>query len=1122
MEQQKVLVANRGEIAIRIMRAAAEADLYSVAIYAEDDAQSLHCSKANDAIPLEGKGAAAYLDIEQIVSIAKQHNCHYIHPGYGFLSENPSFAQRCAKEGIQFIGPKPETLQLFANKSQAKQLATQIQTPILTGTIGPTSPEQAVEFFRSNNGSPIIIKAIAGGGGRGMRVAHQEQDIADYFTRCESEAKASFGDGSLYVEKYIANARHIEVQIIGDGEQACHLYERECTLQRRHQKLIEIAPSPSISESVREKVTQYALDMALKTNYRSLGTFEFLVDLNSPNQTDVYFIEANPRLQVEHTVTEAILGMDLVLAQFKLAKGHSLQDLGIIGNQPIKPRGFAIQLRVNSETLLSDGSIKPSSGTLTQFDMPSGLGVRVDTAGYAGAQTNPYYDSLLAKLICHSDSAQFEDVVKKAYRALCEMNIQGVHTNIPLLQALLNHPSIQSHHFNTLFIEEHLEQLLEHKKFNAFHRGNRNSIEPHQMAGARVDRDDPLAVLNYGKGASSTNQPSSNPTLNLHEGSVCAPLQGTVVECLVKQGDTIKKGQPLLVMEAMKMEHLVNAPVSGLVENMLVTPGDTLFEGHLLIELTVTEGESNNEQESTTFDLETIRNDLKEVHERHAAGHDDRRPEATEKRHKKGFRTTRENIEDLCDPDTFLEYGALTIAAQRKRFSQEDLIKLSPADGLVCGVGSVNGDQFPVPDAQCIVMSYDYTVFAGTQGMQNHRKKDRMFELAEKQNLPIIFFTEGGGGRPGDTEGVSAAGLDCLAFQLYGKLSGKVPLIGIANGRCFAGNAALLGSCDVIIATKSANIGMGGPAMIEGGGLGVFAPEEIGPINVQVNSGVVDIAVADEAEAVQIAKQYIAYFQGDKPQWQCEDQRTLRHLIPENRLRVYEVRDVIQTLADHDSLLELRAGFGKGMITAFIRIEGKTVGVIANNPKHLGGAIDAHGADKAARFMQLCDGFDIPILFLCDTPGIMVGPEVEKTGLVRHAARLFVTASSLSVPFFTIVLRKAYGLGALAMAGGSMKTPSFVVSWPTGEFGGMGLEGAVKLGFRKQLEAIEDPNKRKETFDSLVQAMYERGKAVNTATYFEFDEVIDPAESRTWISMAIASQPSSKKTGNRRPFIDTW
>ncbi|MEN8669001.1 MAG: carboxyl transferase domain-containing protein, partial [Ketobacter sp.] len=369
----------------------------------------------------------------------------------------------------------------------------------------------------------------------------------------------------------------------------------------------------------------------------------------------------------------------------------------------------------------------------------------------------------------------------------------------------------------------------------------------------------------------------------------------------------------------------------------------------------------------------------------------------------------------------------------------------------------------------------------------------------------------------------SSAGLDCLAFLYFARLSALVPLVGIASGRNFAGNAALLGCCDVVIATRNANIGMGGPAMIEGGGLGVYRPEEVGPVSVQAGNGVVDIVVEDEQAATATAKRYLSYFQGDLSQWQAPDQRLLRTLIPENRLRVYSVRAVMDGLCDIDSVLELRSGFGKGMVTALARIEGRAVGVIANNPEYLAGAVDADGADKASRFMQLCDAFDIPLLFLCDTPGIMVGPEVEKTALVRHAARMFVTAASLTVPFFTVVLRKAYGLGAMTMAGGSMKAPLFTLSWPTGEFGAMGLEGAVKLGFRKELNAIADPLQRQARFEEMVAEMVERGKAVNNATFFEFDDVIDPAQTRHWIVAGLQSAPRPRaRHGKKRPCVDTW
>jgi len=453
----------------------------------------------------------------------------------------------------------------------------------------------------------------------------------------------------------------------------------------------------------------------------------------------------------------------------------------------------------------------------------------------------------------------------------------------------------------------------------------------------------------------------------------------------------------------------------------------------------------------------------------------------------------------------------------------EDLIQNTPTDGMIAGVGGVNGNLFGDEKSRCAIVSYDYMVLAGTQGHQNHRKKDRIFEIAAKSRLPLVLFSEGGGGRPGDTDGSGVAGQDVMAFHLFGKLSGLVPLVGVNAGRCFAGNAALLGCCDVIIAKENSSIGMGGPAMIEGGSLGVFTPEEVGPMSVQVPNGVVDIPVKDEAEAVRVAKQYLSYFQGPIEHWECADQRLLRGIIPENRLRVYDVRSVIETMADTGSVLELRRHFAFGMITAFIRIEGRPLGVIANNPTHLSGAIDSPGSDKAARFMQLCDAFDIPILFLSDTPGIMVGPEIEKTALVRHCCRMFVVGANLTVPYFTIILRKSYGLGAQAMQGGSSHAPHLTVSWPTGEFGGMGLEGAVKLGYRKELMAIEDPMERKEEFEKRVAAAYEHGKAISTASYFEIDDVIDPAESRNIITRALKSTPPvPPRTSKKRPNVDTW
>jgi acetyl-CoA carboxylase carboxyltransferase component len=608
---------------------------------------------------------------------------------------------------------------------------------------------------------------------------------------------------------------------------------------------------------------------------------------------------------------------------------------------------------------------------------------------------------------------------------------------------------------------------------------------------------------------------------------VRSPLRGSVVRVVAPAGARVEPASPVVIVESMKMEYVIEAGAAGTIGKVVVAPGDAITSGDLLavveeaaagsVEVQPTPSETATAADAADAAGPTLRADLTEVVERHEVGLDDRRPEAVARRRSTGQRTTRENVADLVDPGSFVEYGPLVIAAQRRRRSLDDLVARTPADGLVAGVGTVDGR----PTA---VLSYDYTVLAGTQGFQNHRKKDRLFDVIERQRLPVVFFAEGGGGRPGDTDAPGVSGLDCLAFNLWGGLSGRVPLVGITSGRCFAGNAAILGCCDVVIATAGSNIGMGGPAMVEGGGLGVFAPEEIGPLDVQVANGVVDVPVADEAEAVVVAKRYLSYFGGRRDRWSCADQAELRDLIPENRRRVYDVRTVIETLADTGSVLELRAGFGLGMITVLARVEGGPLGIVANNPAHQAGAIDADGADKAARFMQLCDAFDLPLLFLCDTPGIMVGPEAETTALVRHASRLFVTGANLTVPTGTIVLRKGYGLGAQAMAAGSFKAPLFCVAWPTGEFGGMGLEGAVRLGYRNELEAIDDPSERDRAFERMVAQAYEHGKALNAATHFEIDDVIDPADSRRWVASSFGASPAPPGPGvtKKRPYIDTW
>ena len=1086
-----LLIANRGEIAIRIARACADLEIRSVAVFAEDDDASLHTRKADLAVPLKGRGVPAYLDMDQLIAIAAAQGCDAIHPGYGFLAENAEFARRCQAAGITFIGPAPEVLELFGDKAAARALAERCGVPLVAGINQAVSLEQA-QAFCAEHGA-VMLKALAGGGGRGMRAVFEPATLAEAYARCQSEAQAAFGNGALYIEQLVSDARHIEVQVLGDGSGAVsHLWERDCSLQRRNQKLVEIAPSPDLDSGVRDAMIAAALQLAAEVKYCGIGTFEFLLDAAQPGR--FYFMEANPRVQVEHTVSEQVTGIDLLHTQLKLVAGQSLAALGLL--QPPAVQGFAVQLRINLETLHADGSTRPAVGTLTAFDPPSGPGLRVDGYGYAGYPVSPSYDSLLAKLI--AQGADYPAALRRAYRALSEFRLEGVANNLHLLQNLLRHPAVQRHQVNTRFVENQLSELL---------------------------APQPQAHAHRYFAVSSASVAATLHSVDAPPGSVplTTPNTGVLVCLEVAEGDAVAAGQSIAVLEAMKMEFVVKASHSGIVRALAAQPGDTLAEGQTLLFIEPAEVDGSAQHDEQSLDLAHIRADLAEVLERHALLTDARRPEAVAKRRKTGQRSARENLADLLDDGSFSEYGALALAAQRRRRSTEELLQLSPADGLIAGIGTVNAAAFGSQAARCMSIAYDYTVFAGTQGVINHKKTDRMLQLAEQWRLPLVLFAEGGGGRPGDTDFVGVAGLDCHTFVGMAKLSGLVPLVGVVSGRCFAGNAALLGCCDVIIATENATIGMAGPAMIEGGGLGRFTPEQVGPVSVQGPNGVIDVQVADEAAAVQVAKQYLSYFQGPLADWQCRDQRELRQLIPENRLRVYDIRQVIATLADADSVLELRHAFAPGLITALIRIEGRPFGLLANNPAHLGGAIDAQAGDKAARFMQLCDAFDIPLLSLCDTPGFMVGPEAEKQATVRHISRMFVAAASLTVPFFTVVLRKGYGLGAQAMAAGSFHSPLFTIAWPSGEFGAMGLEGAVRLGFAKELAAQPDAVAQKALFDKLVAKAYEQGKGLNMASYLEIDAVIDPAETRAWLLRGLnATPPTAPRQGKKRPFVDTW
>jgi acetyl/propionyl-CoA carboxylase alpha subunit len=1040
----RLLVANRGDVAVRVLRTAAALGLSTVAVAPEDDAGALHVRRADDAVRLPGTGPAAYLDVTAVVGAAVRAGADGLHPGWGFLAESPGLARACADAGIVFVGPDADALALFGDKTRARARAVELGIPVLAATSGDTDPAEAARFLAGlGEGAAVMVKARAGGGGRGMRPVRDPAELAAALERCRSEAAAAFGDGAVYVERLLTGARHVEVQVAGDGAAVVALGDRDCSLQRRRQKLVEVAPAPALDDAVRARLAEAATALCGSAGYRGLATVEFLV-----RDDEVVFLEVNPRLQVEHTVTEEVTGLDLVEVGLRLAEGTALAGLGLTSTP--QPRGVAVQVRVNAETLLPDGTVQPAAGVLERFVPPAGRGVRVDSAAVPGGEVSPRYDSPLAKVVV--SDRDLPRALAGAGRALAELDVAGVATNRDLLAALVALPEVAAGRATTDLVDARLAELV-----------------PDRPADAPVTVDGVLPVP--------------------------APLSGAVVEVAAAEGDAVAAGAPIVVLEAMKMEHVVVAPAGGVLTALGVRVGDVVTAGTVLGGVVPgAVGDTAGGPDGT--DLDAVRPELAELRARRDATLDEARPEAVARRHAAGRMTAREVVAALVDEGTFVEYGQLGIAAQRARRSVEELVERTPADGMVTGVGEVDG----VP---CAVLVYDYTVLAGTQGRTNHRKTDRLLEVAAQRRLPVVLVAEGGGGRPGDTDGGGFSRLDVPTFTTMARLAGTVPTVAVVSGYCFAGNAALVGCCDVVVATEDSSIGMGGPAMIEAGGLGVVAPEDVGPTAVHAATGVVDVVVPDDAAAVAAARQALGLLAGRVEPGECADQRLLRTALPANRVRSYDVRPVVTTLADTGSVLELRPGSGRGVVTALARLDGRPVGIVANDPRHLGGAIDGESADKAAAFLRLCSSAGLPVVSLVDTPGFMVGPESERTGTVRRFGGLYVAGAQLDVPLLAVVLRKAYGLGAMAMLGGDLRAPLLTLAWPTGEFGPMSLEGAIRLGHRRELEALP-PDAREARFAELVAASYAQGKALNVASAFEVDDVVDPADTRQVLVRALA------------------
>jgi len=1091
---QKLLIANRGEIAVRIARAAADLGINSVAIYSEDDAASLHVRKADESIALTGRGPRAYLDIEQIVELAKKAGVDAIHPGYGFLSENAAFARTTEAAGVTFVGPTPETLEAFGDKVRARTLAQSCDVPVLEG-VGPVDAAAARAFFSDlPHGRFMMIKAVSGGGGRGTRLVRDSGGIEEALDRAASEAASAFGDPALYVEEYLPHARHIEVQVIGDGVSVSHLWERECSLQRRHQKIIEVAPSPGLHPDLRRRILDAAVRMARAVSYRGLGTLEFLV----PEDGNCFcFIEGNARLQVEHTVTEEVLVLDLVRAQLEIAQGKKLEALSLDQASVPQCRGFAIEARVNLESFAPDGTVRPGGGRLTAFEPPMGPGVRTDTYGYVGYQTNPAFDSLIAKIICHSPSPDFGDAVRRARRALGEMKVAGAPTNLPFLIALLEDERVAANAVYTGFIDANAEAIL----------GRAQGAS--STAGGEVSPSSgsPLAE----------SEPAASHPARLHpagleppEGAVPirSPMQGTIIRISVELGEAIWPGRTIAVIEAMKMEHEIRSETSGLVRFVCRATGEAVFEGEplLFLEASDVEPAAVGAEESTQLgshrhDASAAReqarrswqDDLDELRRRQAMAEAMGGQEGIARQHRQGKLTARERIAVLADPGSFQEFMSLSGDATYKN---GQLTAFTPKP-FVTGTLTLDG-------RTAFVTAGDFTVRGGSGGQRGGMGQElSVTQRAIEWRLPYVRLLDAAGGSVRTFEEIGRTYLpDGNAWTtLEVQALSLVPTVSAVLGSV-AGLPAIyacLAHFSVMVSGIS-QIFPGGPPVVKAALGDDITKEDLGGDRIHTRiSGCINNLAQTEADAFTQVRRFLSYLpanvyemapRGPTDQELFQAQDAILDIMPRNPRQSYDAHELLRTIVDRDSFFELSSLYGRARITGLARIEGYPVGIMANNPRQNGGLTDVAAGSKVMQLIQLCDTFHLPLVSLADEPGFMVGIEAEKLGIERAGARLVATVCNSRTPWITVVVGKLYGV-----AGQCHHRPSGMFrrfTWPSANWGSMHITGGVSAAYRREIEAAPDPDaKRREIEARLTQFASPFRTAEATG-----QDIIDPRETR--------------------------
>ena len=1127
----RVLIANRGEIAIRIARAASSLGIESVAVHAPIDALSLHAKLATQALEIgahlskTADPVRAYLDIDAILDAARRSGSDCVHPGYGFLSENAAFAQRCRDEGLRFVGPSPETLGLFGDKVKARTFAQSLDIPVVPGTPTPLASADGARTLAQALGYPVMLKAAAGGGGRGMRAISRPEDLAEAFARCQSEAQAAFGDGSVFLEKLVPRPRHIEVQVLGDGlGNVVHLFERDCSVQLRNQKVVEVAPAPNLEPGLRQRILADALKLARAARYENAGTVEFLVD---PQTGEHYFIECNPRIQVEHTITEQVMGIDLVEAQFRIAAGASLASLGMADQASVgTPRGYAIQARI----------VAQGTGTIVAYREPSGPGVRVDACGYLGLTPPPQFDPLLAKLIAQSGSAQtFESAVDRTLRALDEFQITGVATNGEQLRSILNHASFRAGDARTSLLDEIAAA------------GKTREPAGAAAGGPLRFLDQQAAALGRGQGAASASQSPEQPSLSVPDGhqGVESPQSGSVIECLVRTGATVAVGQTLLIITAMKMETTVCAPCSGVVTDLQpLAAGDLVSAGQIVVVIRPVAGASAGTPAAAGSEgwapvLADVAALQGMAHARLAPGSKD--PGVVRQR-SRGKLNCRERITLLLDEGSFREIGSL--AGFTSYDDEGNIAEFTPAN-QVGGLGKIDG-------RTSIVCADDFTSRGGHADGAITSKNRYLDGLSIEMQVPSIRLLDGssGGGsvatmvpkqettaassvqesvgaikagRPRVTGGGGSFLPAHLGATLYAQQLHTVPVVNMLLGSVVGIGAAkaVLGHFAVMVRDLAQLFVAGPPVVSHAMGYEV-TKEDLGGWHIHCRNGSVDNLAETEEEAVAMTRRFLSYLPSsvheappvkapdpaDPPDRRDEELFTL---IPRKRTTTFDVRRAIRLMADHDSFFEIGSLWGTDQVVGFVRFNGFPMGVIASDSRHVnGGALTADGCDKLRRHLDLCDLFHLPVLNLIDNPGFAVGIEHEIAGTIRKGGEWMIAFAQVQVPIFSVLMRRSFGV-----AGNNYATPraqaSMRVVWPAADVGGIPPEGGIEAAYKRQLAESADPAALRAEINARIESA--RGP-IGPLNRFQIEEMIDPRDTRRliceWVADAyrIVSQPA--------------